>query len=85
MRVRLVIFPSDDGLNAVVWGRWVQGSMRSRHFETRSMLIGTLLALRLIDQQDAVTLEKCIFEDSCPLFSGEIEEELLADHGFELA
>jgi len=38
MQVRMVVIPSEDGLNLVIWGKWAQGSMRVRHFETQSKL-----------------------------------------------
>ena len=82
MQVRLVIFPSDDGLNVVMWGKWAQGSMRVRHFETRSAMIATLVGMDLISPIDAEFLETFTFEDSCPLFSAEVSDETLADHGF---
>jgi hypothetical protein len=83
MQVKFVIFPSDEGLNVVMWGKWAQGSMRVRHFETRSEMIATLQDLRLITAEDAVNIEGLTFEESCPLFSGEVDEWSLADHGFE--
>jgi hypothetical protein len=82
MQVRLVVFPSDDGLNVVMWGKWAQGSMRVRHFETRSSMIATLLGMGLISSTEAESLEGFTFEESCPLFSGEVSDEVLIDHGF---
>ncbi len=82
MQVKLVIFPSDDGLSVVMWGTWAQGSMRVRHFETRSAMIATLLGMGLISPTDADSLEGFTFEDSCPLFSGDVSDEVLVDHGF---
>jgi hypothetical protein len=85
MQVNLVVFPSEDGLNVVVWGKWTCGTMRFRHFETRSSMISVLQNLRLIDSNDARELENFAFTNSCPLFSSEIDEETLATHGFDLA
>lgn len=85
MQIRLVIFPSDDGLNVVVWGKWTQGSMRVRHFENRSSMIALLESLHLITAADAQTLESFPFTDSCPLFSADIDEEALIAHGFDPA
>jgi hypothetical protein len=85
MQVRIVIFPSDDGLNVVVWGHWAQGSMRVRHFDSRSSMISTLENLRLIAPKDVPDLENYTFLDSCPLFSSEIDEEILTAHGFHSA
>jgi len=85
MQVKLVIFPSDDGLNVVIWGKWAQGSMRTRHFATRGSMIETLLALELIGREDAERIEQSTFEESCPLFNAVIDEASLQDHGFELA
>ncbi len=85
MQVNLVVFPAEDGLNVVIWGKWTKGSMRTRHFENRSEMIETLQSLNLISQQDAVMLEDFVFSDTCPLFSSEIDEEILASHHFETA
>jgi hypothetical protein len=82
MHVRLVVFPSDDGLNVVIWGKWAQGSMRVRHFDTRASTITTLQDLGLITPENALTLECFTFEDSCPLFSAEVDDRLLTEHGF---
>jgi hypothetical protein len=85
MQVRLVIIPADDGLNVVVWGKWAVGSMRVRHFESRTAMIANLGELGLIAPKDTSDLETFAFSDSCPLFSAEIDEEVLAAHGFDLA
>ena len=85
MQVRMVIIPSDDGLNVVVWGKWAAGSMRVRHFDNRTDMIATLENLGLISRQDTIQLETFAFVDSCPLFSAEIDEHTLSAHGFELA
>lgn len=82
MQVRLVIIPGDDGLNVVVWGKWTQGSMRVRQFETRASMICLLETLHLITPEDARHLEGFDYVDSCPLFSAEIDEETLSTHGF---
>jgi hypothetical protein len=82
MHVRLVVFPSDDGLNVVIWGKWAQGSTRVRHFDTRASMIATLQDLGLITPESALSLEGFTFEDSCPLFSAEVDDRLLAKHGF---
>lgn len=85
MQVKLVIFPAEDGLNVVVWGKWAKGSMRVRQFENRTEMIETLKTLGLIDESEGQTLESFAFADSCPLFSAEIEEVVLAEHGFLVA
>lgn len=85
MQVRLIIIPGDDGLIVVVWGKWLRGSMRVRHFASRTSMITTLQNLELITPKDAPHLENCTFTDFCPLFSSEIDEETLAQHGFEPA
>lgn len=85
MQVKLVIFPAENGLNVVVWGKWTKGTMRVRHFENRTEMVETLKALRLIGPSECQTLEKFEFADSCPLFSAEIEEVVLAEHGFLIA
>jgi hypothetical protein len=42
----------------------------------------TLQGLGLITDEDALRIDKLTFEDSCPLFSAEIDEDTLAAHGF---
>ena len=42
MQVRRIIFPAEDGLDVVIWGKWTQGSMRHRHFDDRIGMIATL-------------------------------------------
>jgi len=69
----------------VIWGKWTQGSMRVRHFDSRTDMIATLENLRLLRPEDAQALENFVYTDSCPLFSSEIDEEVLAAHGFRLA
>jgi len=83
MQVKLVIIPNDNGLNVLVWGKWTAGSMRVRHFENRTEMATLLLSLGLITTEDANGLENFAFTDSCPLFSAEIEEEILGAHGFK--
>lgn len=85
MQARLVMFPSDDGLAVVIWAKWTRGSMRVRNFQTRTEMIAVLETLRLIREDEARRLEDFDFVDSCPLFSSEIDEDLLAAHGFEPA
>jgi hypothetical protein len=82
MRVNLVIFPADDGLNVVVWGKWATGSMRVRHFENRAEMVAELQALSLIQSDDAKQLDEFVFTDSCPLYTAEIDEAVLEEHGF---
>lgn len=85
MQVRVVIFPGEDGLDVVVWGKWTQGSMRYRHFDNRASMIAMLENLRLLSADDARRLESFVFTDHCPLYSSEIEEEVLVAHGFRSA
>ena len=59
--------------------------MRVRPFENRTDMATGLTNLSLISPKDASGLEGHAFTDSCPLFSAEVEEETLAEHGFELA
>lgn len=82
MQVRMVIFPGEDGLDVVVWGKWTQGSMRHRHFDDRTCMIEMLVSLRLLSSDDAKKLESFVFIDHCPIYSAEIEEDVLAAHGF---
>lgn len=85
MQVRMVIMPGEDGLNVVVWGKWAAGSMRVRYFDCRTSMIATLRELGLIASKDVPLLEHFSFTDSCPLFSADIAEEVLAAHGFDFA
>jgi len=48
-------------------------------------MIANLGELGLIAPKDTSDLETFAFSDSCPLFSAEIDEEVLAAHGFDLA
>jgi hypothetical protein len=82
MQVRMIVFPGDEGLDVVLWGKWTQGSMRCRHFNSRSDMIAVLSSLRLLSQEEVQKLEKFDFKDSCPLYSSEVEQEVLEDHGF---
>jgi hypothetical protein len=45
-------------------------------------MIATLRGMGLISPTDAESLENFTFEDSCPLFSGDVSDEVLVDHGF---
>jgi hypothetical protein len=82
MQVRMIIFPGEEGLDVVLWGKWTHGSMRCRHFNSRSDMIAVLTNLRLLSPEEAQRLERFDFEDSCPLYSSEIEQEVLESHGF---
>jgi len=85
MQVKLAILPAEDGLNVIVWAKWATGTMRVRHFQNRSEMIETLVGLRLIGLADGEGLGSFVFSDTCPLFSSEIDEAVLAAHGFEIA
>ena len=82
MQVRMIIFPGEDGLDVVIWGKWTQGSMRYRHFDERTGMIAMMESLRLLSAEDARKLEDFVFIDHCPIYSSEIEEDVLASHGF---
>jgi hypothetical protein len=45
-------------------------------------MIATLENLRLISTEEAKELEDYCFVDFCPLYSSEIDEATLAEHGF---
>jgi hypothetical protein len=85
MRAKLIIFPFEDGFNVVVWGAWTEGSMRVRSFENRTEMIALLEDLQLIGAREAQKLEEFTFLSSCPLYSAEIDEEILEAHGFRKA
>ncbi len=82
MRAKLIIFPHEDGFNAVVWGAWTEGSMRVRSFDNRATMIALLENLRLIGPEDVQELENFTFMKSCPIYAAEIDEETLEAHGF---
>lgn len=82
MQVRILVAPFEDGLDVVIWGRWTQGTMRVRHFEDRTSMIVMLENLQLLSPQEARDLENFVFKDHCPLYTSEIEEEVLVAHGF---
>jgi hypothetical protein len=82
MQVRMIIFPDEDGLDVVIWGKWTQGTMRYRHFDNRTGMIAMLENLHLLNSEDARKLEEFVFLDHCPNYSSEIEEDVLASHGF---
>jgi hypothetical protein len=82
MQARMIIFPGEDGLDVVVWGKWTQGTMRHRHFDDRTCMIAMLESLHLLSSEDARKLEEFVFLDDCPIYTSEIEEDVLAVHGF---
>jgi hypothetical protein len=82
MQVRMIVFPCEEGLDVVIWGKWTQGSMRCRHFNSRSDMIAVLTNLQMLSQEDAQRLEKFEFKDSCPLYSSQVKQEVLEAHGF---
>jgi hypothetical protein len=82
MQVKMVIFPEEDGLDVVLWAKWTQGSMRVRHFDNRTSMIATLGNLGLLSPQEAQELESFVFTNYCPIYSSEIDEEILTAHGF---
>lgn len=82
MQVRMVIFPGEEGLDVVIWGKWARGTMRHRHFDCRTDMIAMLESVRLLTSEDARKLEDFVFTDHCPIYSSDIEEDVLAAHGF---
>ncbi|HTV55360.1 MAG TPA: hypothetical protein VMI06_10635 [Terriglobia bacterium] len=85
MQTKMIVFPSEEGFNVLVWGKWTSGSMRVRSFENRASMIALLENLHLISSQAAHELEQLDFVDSCPLYSSDIDEETLEVHGFRKA
>ena len=45
-------------------------------------MIDTLLIMGLISSADAESLENFTFQESCPLFSGDVSDDALVEHGF---
>ena len=85
MQVRMVIFPGDDGLDVVICGKGEKATMRHRHFDCRTSMIAMLENLRLLTSEDGQKLEDFIFINSCPVYSAEVQEEVLDAHGFQSA
>jgi hypothetical protein len=85
MQVRMVIFPGEDGIDVVISGKGEKATMRHRHFDCHTSMIAMLENLRLLTPEDAQKLEDFVFMDSCPMYSAEIQEEVLAAHGFHSA
>lgn len=85
MQTKMIVFPSEDGFNVLIWGKWTSGSMRVRSFDNRTSMIALLDNLRLISSQSARELENFDFTHSCPLYSSDIDEETLEAHGFRSA
>ncbi len=83
MQVRMIIFPGEDGLDVVISSKWGKAKMRHRHFDCRTSMIAMLENLHLLTPEDGQKLEHFVFLNSCPLYSAEIEEEVLAAHGFQ--
>lgn len=85
MQVSVIVFPSEDGLTVLVWGEWAQGSMHMRRFDGRETMISALQDVKLISPDEAAILEDATFENSCPLFFSEIDEQTLAKNDFATA
>lgn len=83
MPTKMIVFPSEDGFNVLVWGKCTGGAMRVRSFDNRTSMIALLENLRLISPEAAKDLENFTFVDSCPLYSSDdIDEASLESHGF---
>lgn len=85
MQVRMVIFPGEDGLDVVISGKGEKATMRHRHFDCRTSMIAMLESLRLLTPEDGQKLEDFVFINSCPMCSAEVQEDVLAAHGFQSA
>jgi hypothetical protein len=85
VQTKMIVFPSEDGFNVLVWGKWPSGSMRVRSFDNRASMIALLENLRFISAESARDLENFEFIDSCPLYTSDIDEGTLEAHGFRTA
>jgi hypothetical protein len=85
MKAKTIIFPHEDGFHVLVWGAWTEGSMRVHSFDDRISMIALLENLRLILPEEARDLNDFNFLNSCPIYSSEIDEEMLDAHGFRRA
>jgi len=82
MTVKVIIFPIDNSFHVLVAGSWTDFPVRVRSFDDRTTMLAFLENLRLIDPEDAQKLEDFEFMSFCPMFSAEIDEEMLEAHGF---
>ncbi len=80
----MTIFPGEDGLDVVIWGQSMRDTIRHRHFDDRTGMIATLENLGLLNSEEGQKLEGFVFLEHCPVYSTEIEEDVLAAHGFLL-
>jgi predicted DNA-binding WGR domain protein len=86
VQTKMIVFPSDDGFNVLIWGKWTSKSkMRVRSFDNRASMIALLENLRMISSKEARELRDLDFIGSCPLYSSNIDEETLEAHGFRIA
>ena len=85
MQVRMIIFPGEDGLDVMICGKGEKATMRHRHFDCRTSMIAMLESLRLLTPEDGQKLEDFVFINSCPMYTAEVQEEVLAAHGFQSA
>jgi hypothetical protein len=82
MTVKIIIFLADDGFNVLVSGQLKDVPMRVRSFDNRATMLALLENLHLICPEDVQNLEEYKFLNSCPVYSAEIDEEMLEAHGF---
>ena len=85
VRTKTIIFPTEEGFNVLIWGKWASGRMRVRSFDNRTSMIALLEDLGLISHEGARELESFEFVDYCPLYASEVDEETLEAHGFRIA
>ncbi len=85
MQAKLIVFPNDNGFSVLVWDISASGPMRIRRFDNRASMTAVLRSLALITHEEAANLDGFGFLDACPMYSAEIDEDTLADHGFERA
>jgi hypothetical protein len=48
-------------------------------------MIAMLESLRLLTPENGQKLEDFVFINSCPMYSAEVQEDVLAAHGFQSA
>jgi hypothetical protein len=62
----------------------MQGETKAGHrpFDDRIGMIAMLENLQRLSSEDARKLEDFVFIDRCPIYSSEIEGDVLAEHGF---
>ncbi|WP_420236249.1 hypothetical protein ACOBR2_11455 [Telmatobacter bradus] len=82
MTVKIIIFLADDGFNVLISGPLKDVPIRVHSFDNRATMLALLENLHMICPEDVQNLEEYKFLNSCPVYSADIDEEILEAHGF---